>query len=464
MKTRFVRAICFTLAAALLLACLGACSSDESPTQSAGQPSASVSDIGGAAGGEIASIEVAQLPGKTTYVIGDAFSAEGGVLKVNYSDGTSSEVAMTDPSVTLSSPMMNTANTKNVTASYEGQKVVFKIEVVGAMCSLTFDQNYDGAPAAESVQVSQGEPAQEPAVPARDGYTFVAWYADADYTHAFDFSAPVNKDTTVYALWTRDGAAYVDVTFDYDYYGVKLNQYSYPVESGAPVARPQVDPVRTGYTFEKWVDESGNDYDFTQSVTDPTTIKAVWTKAVSGTQTYVFEAEDTDLTGKIGPSYSGTAQEESMIIFNDSIGASNDRMVGYLYENGNSLEFYIASDSDVNDATVAVSITGEYITMSYDSNDFQVLVNNIPQTYSRVTIDISSQEGFVQCEDRIVINNVSLNKGANLIQLKTSNTNAIDGTTFKANAPIVDCVKVTTSAVLIWDENYGLPAVKNYQR
>ena len=44
----------------------------------------------------------------------------------------------------------------------------------------------------------------------------------------------------------------------------------------------------------------------------------------------------------------------------------------------------------------------------------------------------------------------------------TNNTNEVDGTTFKAYAPIVDCVKVTTEAVLIWDENHNEPATGNY--
>lgn len=464
MKNKISKILCVMLMTTLLAGCSGNANQNNTAQNDTTQNSQTLaSNDEGDSSKTVASIDVGQMPDKTTYVVGETFSAEGGTLMVTYSDGTSSEVSMTDPAVTLSSPTMNTVNTKNVTASYEGEKTVFKIDVVGAMCNFTFDQNYDGAPAAETVQVSQGEPAQEPAVPTRDGYTFVGWYADADYTALFDFATSVNEDTTVYALWTRDGATYVDVTFDYDYYGVILNQYSYPVESGTAVAEPAATPVRTGYTFDKWVDENGNDYDFAQPVTDSITIKAVWTKANDDAQTYVFEAEDTDLTGKIGPSYSGTAQEESMIIYNDSIGASNDRVVGYLYENGNSLEFYIASDSDVSDATIAVSITGEYTTMSYDGNEFQVLVNDNPKDYSRVTIDISSEDSVAPCEDRIVISNVTLNEGANLIQLKTNNTNAVSGTTFKANAPIVDCIKITTSAVLTWDENYGLPVQDNYQ-
>lgn len=460
MKMKTLKALCLALTAVFLVVCLGACSNTSAPSGGSQQPAASPNVAGDKA---VDSVEVSRLPDKTTYVIGDTFSAEGGILKVNYTDGTSAELSMTDSAVTLSDPKMNTANAKNVTATCGGKKAVFKVEVVGAMCDVTFNQNYDGAPAAETVQVSRGDTVEEPATPTRDGYAFAGWYANQDYTNSYDFASPVEDTTSVYALWTKDGASYVDVTFDYDFYGAMRNQYSYPVEVGTAVAKPSADPVRTGYTFTKWVSADGSDYDFSQPITAAATVKATWARAVDGVQTYVFEAEDTDLTGKIGPSYSGTAQEESMIIFNDTIGASNDRVVGYLYEKNNSLEFYIASDADVSDATIAVSITGEYVTMSYDSNDFQVLVNDSAKNYSKVSVEIASQEGYAQCEDRIVINNVSLKKGANLIQLKTNNTNAIDGTTFKANAPIVDCIKVTTSAVLAWDENFGVPALSNYQ-
>ena len=29
--------------------------------------------------------------------------------------------------------------------------------------------------------------------------------------------------------------------------------------------------------------------------------------------------------------------------------------------------------------------------------------------------------------------------------------------TYQATAPILDCIKINTDAVLIWDANYGLP-------
>lgn len=412
----------------------------------------------------VASVEVARMPDKTVYIIGEEFSAEGGVIKVVYSDGAYVLLPMTHEDVKLSNPTMKTANTKNVTATYAKKRAAFKIEVVAGMIDVTFDYNYEGAPAAAVQQVSKGGTAAVPEAPVREGYDFVAWYANPDYTHVYDFQSEVTETLTVYALWQKQGAEHVTVTFDYDYYGVKLSSYSYPVEKGTAVSKPIADPVRTGYLFAKWVNADGSDYDFTQPVTSDVTIKAVWTKAFSDVQTWVFEAEDTDLTGKIGPSYSGSAQEESMIIFNDGINASHDRVVGYLYERGITLEFPVAVDADITGAQILVRISGEYTTMSFDGNDFQVLVNGQAYHYSRVTLEVTDQAQVLPCEDLIVVHGVVFNQGANLIQLKTNNNNAIAGTTFKANAPMVDCIKVVTDAVVIWDENANVPAVWNYQR
>lgn len=412
----------------------------------------------------VASVELARMPDKTVYVIGEEFSAEGGMIKVVYADGDYVLLPMTHKDVKMSKPTMKTANTKNVTATYQKKRVAFKIEVVAGMIDMTFDLNYAGAPAAEVQQVSKGGQANMPEAPVRAGYDFMGWYANPDFTHLYDFENEVTDALTVYALWKKQGAEHVNVTFDYDYYGVKLASYAYPVEKGTTASKPVVDPVRTGYTFDRWVNADGSDADFTQPLMADTTFRAVWKKESADAQTWIFEAEDTDLTAKIGPSYSGSAQEESMIIYNDAIGASNNRMVGYLYERGITLEFPVAADTAVTDAQIIVRISGEYTTMSYDGNDFQVLVNGKAYNYARVTLTIEKQTQVLPCEDLIVISGVSLNQGANLIQLKTNNTNAVAGTTFKANAPMVDCVKVVTDAVVIWDENANVPAVWNYQR
>ena len=57
--------------------------------------------------------------------------------------------------------------------------------------------------------------------------------------------------------------------------------------------------------------------------------------------------------------------------------------------------------------------------------------------------------------------NLTLKQGRNLLQLVTKTSVPMDGTTLEAAAPIVDCVKVETEGVVIWDANRGLPA-SNY--
>ena len=61
----------------------------------------------------------------------------------------------------------------------------------------------------------------------------------------------------------------------------------------------------------------------------------------------------------------------------------------------------------------------------------------------------------------VLAENVALNAGENVLQVFPSNNIAIPGTTYQSVAPMVDCLGITTSAVLIWDAVKGLPA-NNY--
>ncbi len=45
-----------------------------------------------------------------------------------------------------------------------------------------------------------------PKAPEKEGYDFVGWYADADFTTGFDFSQPVSADVTIYARFLEEGA------------------------------------------------------------------------------------------------------------------------------------------------------------------------------------------------------------------------------------------------------------------
>ena len=53
---------------------------------------------------------------------------------------------------------------------------------------------------------ASGSTVTKPADPTRDGYTFAGWYTDAACTKAYDFSAAVTADMTLYAKWTKKAA------------------------------------------------------------------------------------------------------------------------------------------------------------------------------------------------------------------------------------------------------------------
>ena len=84
--------------------------------------------------------------------------------------------------------------------------------------TVTFDS--DGGSEVAPQSVPQGQPAQRPADPIKDGYAFIGWYdkADLEYSNMpeWNFSYPVTKDLELVAQWVKkmpistDPVAYLD--------------------------------------------------------------------------------------------------------------------------------------------------------------------------------------------------------------------------------------------------------------
>ena len=400
----------------------------------------------------VESIEIKTKPSKIEYYVGETFSLEGGMLLVTYEDDSTEEVALTAEGVTCTNPDMNNPGNKTITVTYEGERTRFSISVVNQGFKLTLDYNYDGAENTV-INVTKGDEADEPATPVRSGYTFYAWYIDEACTMEYDFDTPVKADITIYAAWNEDGATYYEATYDLNYYGVAPQTYTQIVKQGESVKDLVFTPERAEYEFEGWFTDAACTTAFTdKAIGADTVIYAGWTKTKTQASTYVFEAEDTDLTGKSGPGFSGTAQEEGMIVTNAT--ANGEKAVSYLYQRNLTLDFYIASGEAVSDATVVISIAAELDNINFNSDEFQILINGEAASYTAVSL--VNDKTF---RDGITITGVSLEEGANLIQLKVNNAKRPlgDASTYAATAPMVDCIKITTSAVLSWDANYGLP-------
>lgn len=114
----------------------------------------------------------------------------------------------------------------------------FNREVMGA-CTVTFLS--DGESAAPS-QIRANTPADRPADPTKEGYTFIGWYNGES---KWDFETPVTADLTLTAKWQLNRYT---ITFKPENGGqdIVIKQ-----DYGTAITAP-ANPTKTGYTFAGW--------------------------------------------------------------------------------------------------------------------------------------------------------------------------------------------------------------------
>ena len=274
---------------------------------------------------------------------------------------------------------------------------------------------------------------------------YLTVYCTGDASHA------PGKNATFYIMVSEKGET---VTFNLNYDGAEA------IVSAARKDKninPIADPEREGYAFAGWfVDADCTVAYAPAAVTADTTVFAKWNAQKSGSSQYVFEAEMTNLIGKEGPGMSGAASGASMIV-KDATGldASNGKFVSYLYKQGLGLEFYLASSDAVTDAVLTLRVAGEMQNINLNAENYLIKVNGEAVDFSSVSLPSGGK-----FEDAIVVKNVTLVKGANVIELVTNNSVNPMGEgmgTYQGTAPMVDCIKLDTTAVVIWDANHQLP-------
>ena len=168
-------------------------------------------------------------------------------------------------------------------------------EVMGA-CTVTFLS--DGESAAPP-QIRANTPADQPADPTKEGYTFIGWYKGES---EWNFETPVTADLTLTAKWqinrytitfdTAGGSEVPSITQDY----------------GTAITPPAA-PTRTGYTFAGWDRESP-----TTMPAENITLTARWTvnqytitfKPENGGQDIVIKQDyGTAITAPANPTKTG---------------------------------------------------------------------------------------------------------------------------------------------------------------
>lgn len=114
-----------------------------------------------------------------------------------------------------------------------------------------------------SQNVKYNGTATNPGKLTEEGYTFIGWYTDKNYTKEFDFSTPITGDTKVYAKWEKNAPVLPD-TYALNVSGAfvyvdgvdvtaSAGDTTLPLEKDASV-RLVADPDRmpSGMVFDRW--------------------------------------------------------------------------------------------------------------------------------------------------------------------------------------------------------------------
>ena len=347
--------------------------------------------------------------------------------------------------------------------------------------TVTYSLNYEGATEVITRKTRLGKVTNDVVPSEREGFAFAGWYADKEGTTPFDFNIDVNSDITIYAKWVANSVTFYTVTFNTNYGETPVTTTTQAAE-GTPVSRP-TDPVRANVTtkghqaqnfvFKGWFKDAActQSYDFATNITSDLTLYAGWTGQ------YIFEAEHVSFLDDNGDPIqgmgaSGGSQGSNMV---DSpapsaagINASNGFYVTYLYSPFLKLTFNIESDRAVSNATLTFRVTCEKMGYALSSSlssgtsdngnrisNYTINVNGNPLNYNMVDVsynaaDYAATDGWRPFSDFVLTTTLSLNVGNNKLEFISSNMDGMGGT-MAATAPVIDCIKVDTSAELDWD-------------
>ena len=148
-----------------------------------------------------------------------------------------------------------------------------------------------GTPEPPVQLVAEGKPAQRPADPAKDGFTFQEWTLNGA---AYNFSDAVTKDIVLRAKWSvNPGVTKRTVTFMAlgGAFADGSDVQRFTVKDGGTVLEPTA-PVKEGYTLTGWTKGGSAKYNFADPVNADLVLYAVWEKkqAVATEHTVVFVA------------------------------------------------------------------------------------------------------------------------------------------------------------------------------
>jgi uncharacterized repeat protein (TIGR02543 family) len=127
-----------------------------------------------------------------------------------------------------------------------------------------------GGTEVSNIEVFEGSLVGKPGDPAREGYTFLGWFGEAEGGEAYTWPMVLNGDLNLYAHWLNK----YTLSFD-SAGGTEIPPLT--SDEGSKIDKPE-DPVREGYTFRGWYNavEGGELYSWPHKLNEDLTLYAQW--------------------------------------------------------------------------------------------------------------------------------------------------------------------------------------------
>ncbi len=141
--------------------------------------------------------------GKATVTLPYAKPAGNGNVIVKYLDDLGNLTNISNPKYDA------TTQTVTVELGHFSEYLIYTEPVVsyggggGGVATYTVKFETNGGSAVKAITVNKNAVAAEPTVPTKEGFKFDGWYTDKELTTAYDFTAKVTKNFTLYAKWTE---------------------------------------------------------------------------------------------------------------------------------------------------------------------------------------------------------------------------------------------------------------------
>jgi len=146
--------------------------------------------------------------------------------------------------------------------------------------TIEFESN--GETIINSITQDEGTAVVEPTEPTREGFAFLGWYTEPEFSTEYTFTVIPKNDITLYAKWQ---ALISTITFDTDS-GTAVSPITQTVGT---IIDPVLPPTKAGYTYNGWFTdpELSNQYIFTVMPESDLTLYVKW---ILNTSTINFDS------------------------------------------------------------------------------------------------------------------------------------------------------------------------------